>query len=361
MEDPDERYQSVIELVNGVRGYINSKDPSLNPREVLATLLATANISKPDRTTLKNAFESLEHASRQPHQEFLEIFHLLPDSWLPLFARGRPLDFYAILTSYAEALDDKSGGMRYAFADEVTARMIALYKGVDDTPIRVVALRCAMHVAHRLDQHTAQREFGSHLATIQSYDLALPISEMLDKHAPSEILKFDRFPLSRMHAFIQGAMGLVAQKAEAEAPAEEEQEVDRGGTLTSEFNFRLKLVDGSFVMSEWVENAILDLPQANFDEAIDQLEDIQSNDGITDRVNQIVRTHLQGTASESSLVPPIRTLDDLDSFIAFLLHFRRQPIEESQESEANRIARMKEAQIEASLEEFRQRLADQRD
>lgn len=224
-ENPADRYQSVEKLEAALGLYRASKDPRRNPREVLERLVSKLEVayptSVPTKDELIQVLETLAHVGWLEHSQVIECFHRVPNRWLPTASRDHEPLLHPVLESYTTAIQKKVAIYNWSFADDVSAKMGAIYSNCEVVRTKVLALRSLMHAADELGRHAPQRKFSLFLEAIKTIDQALPVAEMLEDNATDNIKRFQKFNIELYHPAIQNAFQVMEArnvKMEREKP-----------------------------------------------------------------------------------------------------------------------------------------------
>ena len=223
MENPSDRYQTVGKLEAAMNAYRASKDPSQNPREVLEHLIARLegayHRAVPATSDLIDVLETLSHGAWLDQLLVIECFHRVPETWLPTIARDHEPLLFPVLNTYAAAITARAGGQEWAFADEVASRTQAIHDNAPTVRTKVLALRNLMTAAEKLSRHAPQRKFSGYLKAIKTFDLALPVAEMISEYGHPDVKKFQWLSIEACHPAIQAALNGLRIK-----PYDEEEE-----------------------------------------------------------------------------------------------------------------------------------------
>jgi len=97
-------------------------------------------------------------------------------------------------------------GYDWAFADQVSSSMKAIYDNTAVVRTKVLALRSLMTAADKLGRHAPQKLFSGYLEGIKTIDLALPVAEMISEHATPDVKKFKWINIEGYHPAIKEAL-----------------------------------------------------------------------------------------------------------------------------------------------------------
>ncbi len=208
-QHPDERYQTVGELLDGVNIYRVAKDPEANPigaYEAVVTQIQERVARHQYRAKdLRKALQLLAQESIPASGEtYLELVDRLPQQILPNAATLAANDFRPVLKAYVQALDDAVGNQAFPYADSVAKRMRIIYESTDDTDIRTLALEAVLVASVRLNRFSAMGIFDRMLLLVTSDSDAYPVREMLDRREPFYRELSNRIPSIKLHPVIRG-------------------------------------------------------------------------------------------------------------------------------------------------------------
>ena len=126
---PEDRYQTLGELLDALRYYQLSKDPTRNAREALENLVLQAEDllrrHEYKAENLKAILGLLLHLDldRLGPRTVIEFFDRLPREILPVLAGEFAGEFLPPLRAYAGAIQSRVAGFNFAYADAVARRM----------------------------------------------------------------------------------------------------------------------------------------------------------------------------------------------------------------------------------------------
>jgi eukaryotic-like serine/threonine-protein kinase len=216
---PEDRYQTLGELLDALRYYQLSKDPTRNLREALENLVLQAEDllrrHEYQAGNLKAILGLLLNLDRHDARTIVEFFDRLPREILPVLAAEYPTEFLAPLRAYADAILSRVAGYSFAYADTVARRMRSVFVHTRSGEIKTLALRITLISAVELNRFAAMNVFNSLLTTVKDVDLSLAVAEMLRAHARHYQKVAEQVPPSRLHPAIREVQaGLIADNDE---------------------------------------------------------------------------------------------------------------------------------------------------
>ena len=206
---PEDRYQTLAELLDALRYYQLSKDPSRNAREALENLVLQAEDllrrHEYQAENLKAILGLLLHLDLQRlgPQTVLEFFDRLPREILPVLAGEFPGEFLPPLRAYAGAIQSRVAGFYFAYADAVARRMRSVFVHTRSAEVKTMALQITLIAAVELNRFAAMNVFNSLLTTVKDVDLAIAIAEMLRAYSRHYQKVAEQIPPSRLHPAIR--------------------------------------------------------------------------------------------------------------------------------------------------------------
>jgi eukaryotic-like serine/threonine-protein kinase len=208
---PEDRYQTLGELLDALRYYQLSKDPTRNLREALENLVLQAEDLLRRREyqaeNLKAILGLLLSLDRLGHPTIIEFFDRLPREILPVLAGEFPGEFLPPLRAYAGAIQSRVAGFNFAYADTVARRMRSVFVHARNTEVKTAALQITLIAAVELNRFAAMNVFNSLLTTIKDVDLAIAVAEMLRAHSRFYQKVAEQVPPNRLHPAIREVQG----------------------------------------------------------------------------------------------------------------------------------------------------------
>jgi hypothetical protein len=208
---PEDRYQTLGELLDALRYYQLSKDPTRNTREALENLVLQAEDllrrHEYQAGNLRAILGLLVNLESHGPKTIVEFFDRLPREILPVLAGEFPAEFLAPLRAYAGAIQSRVAGYSFAYADTVARRMRAVFVHARNGEVKTLALQITLIAAVELNRYAAMNVFNSLLTTVKDVDLAIAAAEMLRAHARHYQKVAEQVPPSRLHPAIREVQG----------------------------------------------------------------------------------------------------------------------------------------------------------
>ena len=200
---PDQRYQTVDELMDAVNDYMASKT---SPYRVFDDALQAASLQldrgRYDAKDLETFFSVLAQFGEDP-DTLLEQFDRIPDTLLSAMASDFSDNLLSVLKSYVNAIDRVVDRYNFAYAETVAQKMKIVFGGSDDPNVKALAVRATLIAAVDLNRFAAMNVFDSLLLAVQRTEDAMALADVLRE----EMLRYrhlaERVPKSRLHATIR--------------------------------------------------------------------------------------------------------------------------------------------------------------
>ncbi len=217
---PEDRYQTLGELLDALRYYALAKDPNRNTREALENLVLQAEDllrrHEYKAENLKAILGLLLHLDRHGPHAVIEFFDRLPRALLPVLAGEFSGEFLPPLRAYAGALRARAAGLPFAHADAVARRMRSVFVHSRSPEVKTTALEITLIAAVELNRFAAMNVFNGLLTTVKDTEVALAVVEMLRAHFRHYQKVAEQVPPGRLHPAIREVQaGLLAGRDEA--------------------------------------------------------------------------------------------------------------------------------------------------
>jgi serine/threonine protein kinase len=204
---PEDRYQTLGELLDALRYYELSKDPTRNLRAALENLAQQAEDLLRRREyrseNLKAILALLVDLDRLGPRTIIEFFDRIPREVLAVLASEFAGEFLPLLRAYARAIGARVARFDFAYADLVARRMRSVFVHARDVDIKTTALRTTLIAAVELNRFAAIDGFNGLLATVKDTELAIAVGEMLHGHARHYQKVAQHVPSGRLHPAIR--------------------------------------------------------------------------------------------------------------------------------------------------------------
>jgi serine/threonine protein kinase len=217
-ELPDDRYQTVGQLIDAVRAYQRAKAPDANPVNGFEAALAEIN-ERRERGEFRG--QDIQRilffldALQGDLGNYMELFDRLPKEILEVMADVFPQDFQPSLEAYVKAIDERVGGLGFSYAESVARRMGAVFRAAKATAeLKALSLEATLIAAVRLNRFAAMDSFNAMLASVRSDDDAAAVREMLDRRRQEYQAIFNGVPSSKLHSTIRPLRDALERGAE---------------------------------------------------------------------------------------------------------------------------------------------------
>lgn len=205
-QTPEDRYQSVAEIIDALNDYIAAQDPAKNPREAFAIQLdainerlAVGQYRSNDITALITLLINVGHN----HDMFWELFDKIPTRILILCAREFSHKLVDVLNIYAEIIDKAISQKNFAYAEVVAERMNAIFVATTNATLRQIALKCILCAAVDLNRFKAMNIFNKILIGIKDPSDATLIAIMLNENLGRYSKVYSQIPIGQLHPELQ--------------------------------------------------------------------------------------------------------------------------------------------------------------
>jgi serine/threonine protein kinase len=204
---PEDRYQTLGELLDALRYYALAKDPARNTREALENLVLQAEdlVRRHEyrAENLRAILGLMLHLDRFGPRTIIEYFDRLPRAILPIMAGEFAGEFLPPLRAYTGALRARVSGLNFAYADTVARRMQSIFVHGRSPELKTTALQATLIAAVELNRFAAMNVFNNMLTSVKDTELALSVVEMLQTEARYSQKVAEQVPPARLHAAIR--------------------------------------------------------------------------------------------------------------------------------------------------------------
>jgi len=182
-EDPSDRYQSVSSMMDAVNLYTLAKDPSLNTKAGIESLLDQvkdrAKRGEYRGEDLVKLMATFSVANNMDDGVFIDLFDKIPDEILQVIAKHHPHELAPVLNSFAQKLEGEARKYSFSYAEDVAHRMKMILATTDSPEIRKMAIEATLIAAVQLGRFAAMDSFDKMLEGIKDPDTAVLVAEML--------------------------------------------------------------------------------------------------------------------------------------------------------------------------------------
>lgn len=218
-EQPDERYQSVGQLIDAVNAYVRSKDPGANPLAAFETALASAKdrlergeYREEDVRTLLGALGN--DGVQRENEQFLELLDSIPVELLGMMADNFSPALEPVLEHYVTVLDAIVGGKGFSYAETVAKRMRSVLRATEAPPhLKGLAVEATLIAAVGLNRFAAMEALGEMLVSIKANDVAAAVYDALDRRRTEYAQVCDQVPSLKLHPQIRALRDALAKEA----------------------------------------------------------------------------------------------------------------------------------------------------
>lgn len=202
-QTPDQRYQTVDELMDAVSDYIASKT---SPHRVFEDALQAASMQLErghyDARNLETFFSVLAQFGDDP-ETLLEQFDRIPNRLLSVMASDFSNNLLSVLRAYVNAIDSVVAGCNFAYAEKVAKKMKVVFDGSDDPTVKALAVRATLIAAVDLNRFAAMSVFDSLILAVQRTEDAMAVASILREEMSRYSHLAERVPKPRLHATIR--------------------------------------------------------------------------------------------------------------------------------------------------------------
>ncbi len=182
--NPDERYQSVSELLQAINSFKKSMNPAKNPKDALENkLLEIENLLKEGYYREELCIELLElllHNS-EDYELFIEYFDRIPNQILKILANQLEQRFRPILDLYTKNLNlfFNETHFDFSYAETVSSKMSTIFLNTSNLHFKSTAIRNTLRAAVRCHRFKAMDSFNYLLQQIKNDEEAGLIGQIL--------------------------------------------------------------------------------------------------------------------------------------------------------------------------------------
>lgn len=184
-QHPNERYQTVGQLMDAVKAYQRGKDPDADPirayEAIIGRVKENAARDRYDADDTQMVLSLLADARVQAdNEQFLELFDQLPTEVLRVVAENDATDFQPAISKYVEAIDETVSKYSFSYAESIARRMGPIVTA-DRAPsvVKAKALEAILLGCVRLNRFAAIESFNILLKGIKDDGDAIEVAGML--------------------------------------------------------------------------------------------------------------------------------------------------------------------------------------
>jgi eukaryotic-like serine/threonine-protein kinase len=204
-QNPDERYQSVGQLLDALHDAVRSVDPNMNTKGVIEQLLTVAEENlKSNQYDSENVSKLLQLIySTEDNEEYIGLLHRIPNRILQMYSSNMFTEFEPIIEKYKKAIDKEVGGYPFSFAETVSDKMEIIFKNANSSEVKKNALLSILLAGRRLNRWSAMGDFDRLLQTINNDSDAYAVADGLREEIYDYQRMYDRIPKKELHPAIQ--------------------------------------------------------------------------------------------------------------------------------------------------------------
>jgi eukaryotic-like serine/threonine-protein kinase len=208
-EHPDDRYQSIGELIDAIHAYVAACDPSARP---IAAFEAVINRIKERLERGEYKLKDLQQliailmlpAVQAAADQFLELFDQIPKAVLEVLAESHSDDLIPVLQAYVGAIEQNVGERTYAYAEKVAKKMQIVVSATGASPdIKGLCMEATLIAAVNRWRFAAMNVFNSMLVTIDDDGDAMAVREALARREKQYARICDQVPSISLHPTIR--------------------------------------------------------------------------------------------------------------------------------------------------------------
>jgi eukaryotic-like serine/threonine-protein kinase len=217
-EQPDERYQSVGQLIDAVNAYVRAKDPSANPMAAFeAALSRVKDRLEREEYREEDLQELLDVLANQKvqseNEQFLELFDSIPIRILRVMAELLGASFEPVLEHYVKVVDEEARERAFEYAETVAKKMRAIFAAPDaHASLKAIAVEATLVAAVRLNRFAAMEVLADMLTAVKADDLAAAVYDALDRRRRDYSWVCDQVPSLKLHPQIRALRDELAKK-----------------------------------------------------------------------------------------------------------------------------------------------------
>ncbi len=182
--DPNDRYQSVSELIQAIKSFKKSLNPKENPKEALENKLIEIEkllISGYYREELCVELLDLLGNNSSDTGLFIEFFDKIPNKIIEILSSQLQDRFEPVLDLYTEKLSTyfQDNWLNFSYAETVASKMSAIFRSTSSVKFKGIAIRNTLRAAIWLNRFSAMDSFNHMIQQIKDSDEAGFISQIL--------------------------------------------------------------------------------------------------------------------------------------------------------------------------------------
>lgn len=219
-ENPNERYQTIGQLIDAVKTYQKARDPNANPASAFEALI----------NRIKDRLERGEYREedlgqllsllmlpivRESDSELLAMFDRVPLKVLAVLpeTHSEPLDEF--LRVYVAAVEQDIGGRDFSYAEAVAKRMVTIFGSTGATAeIKSLCVEATLIAAVSRNRFAAMDTLNSMLTAVNDEADAMAVREALERQRSAYRGVCEQIPAVKLHATIRSLREELLEDAE---------------------------------------------------------------------------------------------------------------------------------------------------
>lgn len=182
--DPDDRYQSVSELIQAIKSFQKSLNPTENPKEAIENkLLEIEKLLASGYFREDLCVELLDLLGNNSDDAglFIEYFDKIPNQILEILASQLHDRFEPVFDLYTEKLASyfSDNWLDFSYAETVASKMSAVFRSTSQTKFKGIAIRNTLRASIWCNRFNAMDSFNHMIQQIKDDDEAGLISQIL--------------------------------------------------------------------------------------------------------------------------------------------------------------------------------------
>lgn len=239
--EPNERYQSVDELIDAIKNYLGMLVGNNPPEDVFDFCLEEINKHSPnasyDPTTIEKMLQSL-YATKDSIELFLNLFDKIPLKLLEILSHDMNYTFKLIIQEYAKIMKELANDFtyKYPYAEVIAKRMSIVYSHTHLTEYKLLALKVILKISVAANRYAAMDIFNGILLGIDDIDEGRTTSVLLREEI-EDYSKLIRNSQNVSIDYLHHSLRAVRREAESRLNVEEIREATNDIDLSYNVNF----------------------------------------------------------------------------------------------------------------------------
>ena len=204
-QDPDERYQTVGELLDAVLDARRAMDPLMDPESVYEQLISVAEeklqSNQYDRENVTKLIELIYNTEEK--NDTIRFLHKIPERLLLVYSTDLATEFEPVLEKYRDAIESEAGEYPFQFAEIVSGKMKLVYNSTQKSELKKDAILATLFAAVSLNRFAAMGDFDQMLMNIVEDADAYTIAGALRDEIGAYGRLYDRIPKKELHPAIK--------------------------------------------------------------------------------------------------------------------------------------------------------------